>query len=46
VGLNAYIFAQHYEAGVETASSAILLSTALAMATITMLLVLLPPLAP
>jgi predicted permease len=46
VGLNAYIFAQHYEAGVETASSAILLSTALAMATITTLLVLLPPLTP
>jgi predicted permease len=45
VGLNTYIFAQHYEAGVETASSAILVSTALAMVTITTLLVLLPPLA-
>jgi malonate transporter and related proteins len=45
VGLNVYVFAQHYEAGVETASSAILVSTALAMVTITTLLALLPPLA-
>ena len=45
VGLNVYIFAQHYEAGVETASSAILLSTALALVTITTLLALLPPVA-
>ena len=46
VGLNVYIFAQHYEAGVEAASSAILLSSALALVTITTLLVLLPPVAP
>ena len=46
VGLNVYVFAQHYEVGVETASSAILISTALAMLTITLLLLLLPPLAP
>ena len=43
VGLNVYIFAQHYEVGVETASSAILISSALAMVTITLLLLLLPP---
>ena len=46
VGLNVYVFAQHYEAGVETASSAILISTALAMVTITALLLLLPPIPP
>ena len=46
VGLNVYVFAQHYEVGVETASSAILISTALAMLTITVLLLLLPPVAP
>jgi malonate transporter and related proteins len=43
VGLNVYVFAQHYEVAIETASSAILISTALAMLTITMLLLLLPP---
>jgi malonate transporter and related proteins len=43
VGLNVYLFAQHYEAAVETASSAILISTGLAMLTTTGLLVLLPP---
>ena len=43
VGLNVYVFAQHYEVGIETASSAILISTALAMLTITALLLLLPP---
>ena len=31
VGLNVYVFAQHYEVAIETASSAILISTALAM---------------
>jgi hypothetical protein len=43
VGLNVYVFAQHYEVAIETASSAILISTALAMVTITALLLLLPP---
>ena len=42
VGLNVYVFAQHYQVGIETASSAILISSALAMLTITGLL-LLPP---
>lgn len=46
VGLNVYIFAQHYEANVETASSAILISTALSMVTITALLLLLPQATP
>jgi hypothetical protein len=46
VGLNVYVFAQHYEVAIETASSAILISTALAMLTITALLVLLPPVGP
>jgi len=45
VGLNVYIFAQRYVAGIETASSAILLSSALAPVTITTLLALLPPVA-
>jgi hypothetical protein len=45
VGLNVYVFAQHYEVAIETASSAILISTALAMLTITALLLLLPPVA-
>jgi len=43
VGLNVYVFAQHYEVAIETASSAILISTSLAMITITALLLLLPP---
>ena len=43
VGLNVFIFAQHYEAAVEAASSAILISTALAMITIAALLMILPP---
>ena len=43
VGLNVYVFAQHYEVAIETASSAILISTALALVTITALLLLLPP---
>ncbi|HYZ26361.1 MAG TPA: AEC family transporter [Geminicoccaceae bacterium] len=43
VGLNVYVFAQHYEVAIETASSAILISTSLAMVTITALLLLLPP---
>jgi len=43
VGANVFIFAQHYEAGVESASSAILISTALAMITITTLLLILQP---
>jgi predicted permease len=42
VGLNVYVFAQHYDVAIETASSAILISTALALATITLLLALLP----
>jgi malonate transporter len=41
VGINVFVFAQHYQAAVETASSAILISTALAMITITGVLVLL-----
>jgi predicted permease len=40
------VFAQHYEVAIETASSAILISTSLAMVTITALLFLLPPVAP
>jgi malonate transporter len=46
VGLNVFVFAQHYEVAIETASSAILISTSLAMVTITALLLLLPPIAP
>jgi malonate transporter len=46
VGLNVFIFAQHYETAVETASSAILISTGLAMLTITALLAILPPITP
>lgn len=46
VGANVFIFAQHYEAGVEAASSAIVISTALAMLTISALLVMLQPIAP
>jgi predicted permease len=45
VGLNVYVFAQYYEVAIETASSAILLSTGIAMLTITTLLLLLPPVA-
>jgi malonate transporter len=43
VGLNVYVFAQHYQVAVETASSAILISTGLALVTITTLLAILPP---
>jgi malonate transporter and related proteins len=43
VGANVFIFAQHYEAGVEAASSAIVISTALAMLTISALLLILQP---
>lgn len=43
VGLNVYIFAQHYDANVESASTAILVSTGLSMLTITALLLILPP---
>lgn len=43
VGLNVYVFAQHYQVAVETASSAILISTALALVTITALVATLPP---
>jgi malonate transporter len=46
VGANVFIFAQHYEAGVEAASSAIVISTGLAMLTISALLLLLQPVAP
>jgi malonate transporter and related proteins len=46
VGANVFIFAQHYEAGVESASSAIVISTGLAMITISALLLILQPLAP
>jgi malonate transporter and related proteins len=46
VGLNVYVFAQHYEVAIETASSAILISTSLALVTITSLLLLLPPVGP
>ena len=46
VGANVFIFAQHYEAGVESASSAIVISTGLAMITISALLLLLQPIAP
>lgn len=45
VGLNVYIFAQHYQANVESASTAILVSTGLSMLTITTLLLILPPVA-
>jgi predicted permease len=43
VGANVFIFAQHYEAGVESASSAIVISTGLAMLTISALLLMLQP---
>jgi predicted permease len=46
VGLNVYVFAQHYEVAIETASSAILISTALSLLTIAALLLLLPPVPP
>jgi hypothetical protein len=46
VGANVFIFAQHYEAGVESASSAIVISTGLAMLTISALLLMLQPVAP
>ncbi len=42
VGANTYVFARQYEAGVETSSSAILISTALAMLSLTGLILLLP----
>jgi malonate transporter and related proteins len=45
VGANVFIFAQHYEAGVEAASSAIVISTVLAMLTISALLLMLQPVA-
>jgi predicted permease len=45
VGANVFIFAQHYEAGVEAASSAIVISTALALVTISALLLMLQPVA-
>lgn len=38
VGANAYVFAQQYEAGVETSATAVLVSTGLAMATISTLI--------
>ncbi len=43
VGANVYVFAQHYGVQVTAASAAILVSTGLAMLTITALLVLYPP---
>ena len=46
VGANVFIFAQHYDAGVEPASSAIVISSALAMLTISALLLILQPIAP
>jgi malonate transporter and related proteins len=46
VGANVFIFAQHYEVGIEAASSAIVISTALAMLTISALLLMLQPIAP
>jgi predicted permease len=42
-GLNVYVLTEHYQVAIETASSAILISTSLAMLTITALLLLLPP---
>jgi predicted permease len=45
VGANVFIFAQHYEAGVESASSAIVISTGFAMLTISALLLMLQPVA-
>jgi malonate transporter and related proteins len=45
VGANVFIFAQHYEAGVESASSAIVISTGLALLTISALLLMLQPVA-
>ena len=44
--MNVYVFAQHYDANVESASTAILISTALAMLTLTGLLLVLPPVGP
>jgi malonate transporter len=46
VGATVFIFAQHYGAGVESASSAIVISTGLAMLTISALLLILQPIAP
>lgn len=43
VGANVYVFAQHYGVQVTAASAAILVSTGLAMLTITGLLILYPP---
>jgi len=43
VGLNVFIFAQRYQVEVEVASTAILVSTALSMVTVTVLLTILPP---
>ena len=43
IGANVYVFAQHYGVQVTAASAAILVSTGLAMLTITGLLVLYPP---
>ncbi|MGI9435955.1 MAG: AEC family transporter [Geminicoccaceae bacterium] len=39
VGANVYVFAQQYEAGVETSASAVLISTALALMTISLLVI-------
>jgi predicted permease len=41
VGANVYVFAAQYDAGMETSATAILLSTLLAMATLSSLAVLL-----
>jgi predicted permease len=46
VGANVFIFARHYGAGVESASSAVVISTGLAVITISALLLLLQPIAP
>jgi hypothetical protein len=43
VGLNVFIFAQRYQVEVEAASTAILVSTAISMVTVTALLAVLPP---
>ena len=46
VGANVFIFAQHYRAGIESASSAIVISTALSVVTLSALLLLLQPMSP
>lgn len=46
VGANTYVFAEQYESGMETSAAAVLISTGLALMTISMLAVLLTPAMP